>query len=231
VTWAWSTFDHLDTSYQPFGFPDWTHCNAVIYSASDGDLVLSSRSLSWVMKIDYQNGAGTGNILWKLGPNGDFTLQNGGPGGWFYNQHFPVFLSSNTSGDFELGVWDNGNSRPDPTTGVPCGDGGAAGGVGPCYSRGLIFDIDEEAMTAQITWQDNVAPLFATCCGNINVLGNNDVEMDMGATVGLLPSGLGGEVREVTQESTPATVWQMEVTSQFAYRAFRIPSLYPGVRW
>jgi len=90
--WTWSTFDHLDVNYHPFGFPDWTHSNAVVYSPSDGNLILSSRSLSWVMKIDYNNGMGTGNVLWKLGPNGDFKLQNGGPSDWFYNQHYPVFL-------------------------------------------------------------------------------------------------------------------------------------------
>lgn len=228
VRWAWSTFDHLDINYRPFGFPDWTHCNAIIYSSTDGNLVLSSRSLSWVMKIDYRFGVGAGDILWKLGPNGDITLENGGPGGWFYNQHFPVFLSPNTVGTFKLGVWDNGNSRPDLITGIPCGDGGDPGGVGPCYSRGLIFEINEPAKTAQIVWQDDVSPEFATCCGDINVLSNGDVEMGMGAT-GIFPAT--SQTREVTQEPTPVTVWQMNLTGQFAYRSFRIPSLYPGITW
>ena len=36
---------------------------------------------------------------------------------------------------------------------------------------------------------------------------------------------------EVTQTSPPQTVWQMQITGQYAYRGMRIPSLYPGVQW
>ncbi len=32
------------------------------------------RNQSWILKIDYANGTGTGNVLWKLGQDGDFTL-------------------------------------------------------------------------------------------------------------------------------------------------------------
>jgi len=38
-------------------------------------------------------------------------------------------------------------------------------------------------------------------------------------------------ITEVTKVIPPQTVWQMAITSQFAYRGFRIPSLYPGVQW
>lgn len=222
--WTWSTFDHLDVNDHPFGPLDWTHSNAIVYSATDHDLVLSSRSLSWVMKIDYSDGTGTGNILWKLGPNGDFTLQNGGPSDWFYNQHYPVFLSSLTAGSYNLGVWDNGDSRPDPVTGLPCGTTGA----GPCYSRGLIMTIDEPARTVAIDWQDNLSPLYALCCGNINVLPNGDVDLGTGSS-SLVPPAT--EALEVTQQPAPAVVWQMNITGQFSYRMLRIPSLYPGVTW
>ncbi len=34
VAWAWSSFDHLDVSRSPyFGLPDWTHSNALVYTA------------------------------------------------------------------------------------------------------------------------------------------------------------------------------------------------------
>jgi hypothetical protein len=222
VTWAWSTFDHFDIDYHPYGFPDWTHSNAVIYSGTDGNLLLSSRNVSWITKIDYRNGQGTGDVLWRLGPNGDFDLvgsliaPNPGPSDWFYNQHFPVFLSTVTAGFFRLGVWDNGNTRPDPNTGLPCGTAGAAA----CYSRGVMFQINEAARTALITFDDKL-PLFAACCGNIGVLGKGDVE---------LGAGLAGQVLEVTPSGLQ-TVWQLNFENQFAYRAFRIPSLYPGVHW
>ena len=228
VTWTWSTFDHFDINYHPYQFPDWTHSNALIYSATDGNLLLSSRNVSWVTKIDYRNGQGTGNVLWRLGPNGDFNLMgslivaNPGPSDWFYNQHFPVFLSPLNAGLFTLGVWDNGNTRPDLNTGLPCGTSGAA----PCYSRGITLQINEAAKTARITFDDKL-PLFALCCGNIGILGNNDFEFGAGAES---VNPFTGQVLEVTASGSQ-TVWQLSIDNQFSYRAFRIPSLYPGVQW
>ncbi len=73
VVWIWRALDHLDVNRHPYQFPDWTHCNAVVLTA-DGNLLLSVRHQSWVLKIDYANGAGAGDILWRLGPQGDFTL-------------------------------------------------------------------------------------------------------------------------------------------------------------
>ena len=55
--WMWSEFDHLDINRAPAGYPDWTHSNAVLYSATDGNLVVSSRHQNWLIKIDYRNGA------------------------------------------------------------------------------------------------------------------------------------------------------------------------------
>ncbi len=43
--------------------------------------------------------------------------------------------------------------------------------------------------------------------------------------------GPGSYVYEVTQEANPQTVWSMTVTNTNFYRAFRIPSFYPGVQW
>jgi len=41
-------------------------------------------------------------------------------------------------------------------------------------------------------------------------------------------------IQEVTMDSNPQLVWQMDVTGdygQLVYRGFRLPSLYPGVEW
>ena len=73
--WVWSEFDHLDVNRHPMSFPDWTHTNAVLYSPSDGNIIISIRHQFWLIKIDYNNGQGSGDIVWKLGWQGDFTLK------------------------------------------------------------------------------------------------------------------------------------------------------------
>jgi arylsulfate sulfotransferase len=221
--WAWSTFDHLDISRRPLSFPDWTHANAIIDSPEDGNLILSMRNQNWVIKINYRDGAGDGSILWRLGPGGDFTIPGGSPADFNYAQHYPLLLTSKSSGVFPLMMFDNGNNRIMDSSGTVCGSPGAA----PCYSRPVLFELDETSKTAQILWQDKL-PVFSVCCGSIGTLGNGNAEFDI-ALGAVSPSG--SRIQEVTQETVPRLVWQMDVVGQLAYRAFRIPSLYPGVQW
>jgi arylsulfate sulfotransferase len=218
--WTWSTFDHLDVNRHPMSFPDWTHSNAVIYSRDDGDLILSSRHQHWVMKIDYRDGNGDGQILWRLGPGGDFTLTNGGPSDWNYGQHFPFLTTSKSSGTFPLALYDNGNFRPVNANGDPCGPTTA-----PCYSRPVIFQLDEVAKTATIIWQHKL-PVFSMCCGDIQLLPNGNMEFD--SALALTP--LVSSIQEVTLTDNAQLIWEMD-TGQIAYRGLRIPSLYPGVDW
>ncbi|MGA7907259.1 MAG: aryl-sulfate sulfotransferase [Candidatus Sulfotelmatobacter sp.] len=161
--WVWSSFDHLDVNRHPYLFPDWTHTNTIVYSPDDGNILLSVRNQDWIIKIDYANGRGTGKILWKLGYHGDFTLLNSSsPADWFYAQHFANFLSPNTTGDFRLALFDNGNNRlldSRGTTCVPTDDPAhyfrpAMFGAGPplCSSRSAILDVNETARTAELLW-------------------------------------------------------------------------------
>ncbi len=223
--WVWSEFDHLDVNRHPMSFPDWTHTNAVLYSPSDGNLVISIRHQHWLVKIDYNNGQGAGDIVWKLGWQGDFTLQGGtDPVDWFYAQHGPSFVGPNTSGVYQLTLFDNGDNRPNESNGgAPCGMAPGA----PCYSRVPVFEINEQALTANIQWQDTLN-LFSYFGGNAEVLGNGNSEFDECAATGGNPSGA---VFEVTQDATPQIVWQLRVIGQYAYRMMRIPSLYRGVQW
>jgi arylsulfate sulfotransferase len=221
--WLWSTFDHLDLNRHPESFPDWTHCNAIVYSPSDHDLILSSRHQSWIMKIDYNDGQGTGNILWKLGYQGDFTLQNGtDPVDWFNSQHDANVMSSNSSGVFQMTMFDNGNQRVLDSSGTLCGS------TTPCDSRVPILQLDENAKTATIEWVDKLAPIFSFFGGNSRLLANGNLEFDECAATS---SPIGAAIYEVTKASPPQIVWQMQISGQYAYRAFRIPSLYPGVQW
>jgi len=222
--WVWSTFDHLDLNRHPMMFPDWTHSNAIVYSPSDHDLILSIRHQAWIIKIDYNDGQGTGNILWKLGYQGDFTLDNGtDPVDWFNAQHDANVISSNSSGVFQMTMFDNGNQRVLDSNGTLCGSS-----TTPCDSRIPILQLDESAKTATIEWVDKLAPLFSNFGGNSRLLPNGNMEFDECAVTTNPPSAA---VYEVTKTTPPQTVWQMQIAGQYAYRAFRIPSLYPGVQW
>lgn len=222
--WVWNEFDHLDVNRHPMGFPDWTHTNAVVYSPSDHNILVSMRHQNWVVKVDYRDGAGGGGILWHLGEGGDFTLQNGvDPTDWQYAQHYPSFFSANTSGVFSLGVMDNGNDRIFPT-GVVCGTAGNP----PCqYTTIPVFRIDENAKTATLT-SHQILPtsLYSFFGGNTELLANGDTEYDL-AGVNTTDS----DVFEVTPGSTPQTVWHLHSSGANAYRGYRLPSLYPGVQW
>ena len=222
-TWTWSVFDHLDINRHPFGLPDWTHANAVIYSPDDGNLILSLRNQSWVMKIDYEDGQGSGRILWRLGAGGDFTMTNGGLQDWNYGQHYPSLISPNSAGQFELGMFDNGNNRPTDAAGDPCN----TTTVPYCYSRPVVFQLDEQAKTATIEWQ-NKLPVYSYCCGSLDLLPNGNMEFDIAATVD--PPQF-STVQEITYPGDPQLAWQMIIQGQLAYRATRLPSLYPGVQW
>jgi arylsulfate sulfotransferase len=223
LAWVWDTFNHLDINRRPLGFPDWTHSNAIIYSPDDGNLILSMRDQNWVVKIDYRDGRGDGNILWRLGPGGDFVIPGGSPADFNYAQHYPVLIGPKKSGVFPLMMFDNGNSRVVDSIGTQCG---TPGGVA-CYSRPVIFQLDETGKTAQILWQYKL-PIFSLCCGSINVLGNGNAEYDIALVTVVPPSS---RVQEVTMDAVPRLVWQMDLKGQLAYRLFRIPSLYPGVEW
>ena len=221
--WVWNEFDHLDINRRPYLYPDWTHTNAIIYSADDGNLIISIRHQNWLVKVDYANGKGTGDILWHLGYQGDFSLQGGtDPTDWFYAQHGPSFVTTNTTGQFSLVLFDNGDDRVFPS-GVTCGTSGQP----PClYSTVPVLQIDESAKTATLAFHPT-AQVYSFFGGNAEVLKNDNVEYDECATT---PTG-NAAIFEVTQTSPPQTVWQMRIAGQYAYRGMRIPSLYPGVQW
>ena len=238
--WAWDEFNHLDTNRRPYSYPDWTHTNAVFYSKDDGNLLISIRHQNWLVKIDYNNATGAGDILWKLGAVlskdtgqnvADFALMNadGTPDttatDWFFAQHDPSFVSTNTTGKFSLTLFDNGDDRgvalsPDKT----CGPGQPVA----CFSTVPIFNIDETAKTATFVVHPTTED-YSFFGGNAEVLQNGNIEYDECNNGSI--EGNDGVIIEATQNSSPQTIWKMVITGQNAYRGMRMPSLYPGVQW
>ena len=222
LVWVWDTFDHLDVNRHPYSATDWTHSNGIDYSPDDGNLLLSVRSQSWVVKIDYKDGQGSGDILWRFGYEGDFTMGNGGSADWPYVAHYPIILSPNSTGTFQFGMFDNGQGRV-LNDGTICGTSGAPA----CYSRVPIFSIDEPTRTTQVLWQD-ILPVYSWILGSVQVLNNSDVTFDIGYYNG---SPEEAHVMEVTQEASPQVVWELDETGLWAYRAEHLSSLYPSVQW
>ncbi len=209
--WLWNEFDHLDINRRPYLYPDWTHTNAVLYSPDDGNLIVSMRHQNWLVKVDYANGTGTGDIIWHLGYQGDFTLIGGtDPTDWFYAQHGPSFTTTNTTGQFGLAVFDNGDDRVFPSS-VTCG----ATGEPPClYSTVPILTLDETAMTATFNFHVK-APTYSFFGGNNAVLKNGDVEFCESAEP---TNALAADIYEITQAGSAQTVWHMQITGQYAYQ-------------
>jgi hypothetical protein len=126
VTFEWRALDHipLEETHEPLTTSpaDYVHINSLDYDA-DGDLLMSARHTSAVYKVDID----TGGIVWRFGgESSDFTFPGGAADAPSY-QHDARWLS-----DGRLSVFDNGNLHDPP------------------HSRGAVYEIDEQAMTARL---------------------------------------------------------------------------------
>ena len=161
--WSWSSFDHLDVNRHPMLFPDWTHTNTIAYSPDDGNIVLSMRNQSWIIKINYSKGQGNGAVVWRLGYQGDFTLLGStSPADWFFGQHYANVFYDKDSRGLRLAVFDNGNNRfPNFSRNIcPSAVGEVqypwmtffGRHVPDCYSRPAVFAVNEAERTVRILW-------------------------------------------------------------------------------
>lgn len=224
--WVWSSFDHLDINRRPLYFPDWTHSNFMLYSQDDHNVLLSMRHQNWVIKIDFNDGKGSGNVLWRLGQGGDFKLVGGtDPTDWFYAQHGLSWFTQNTTGVFRLGVMDNGNDRmyPGSTGQVVCKPYAATSSQ--CYSTVDVLEINESNRTATIVTH-YVPPDtdFSFFGGDTQQLENGDIHADFCAPL------TGSLVQELDPTGTNV-IWQATTPGANQFRVDRLPSLYPGVQW
>jgi len=222
--WVWNTFDHLDINRHPMNFPDWTHSNGLLYSPDDHNLLLSIRHQNWILKLNFQDGQGSGDIIWRLGEGGDFKLIGGiDPTDWFYAQHGFSFFSPNTTGLFRLGMMDNGNDRVFPTGQANCKP--LAPTTSNCYSTIPVLELDETNRTATVVTHYKPPPsYFAFFGGNAEQLPNGNIHANFGSTIN------GGIVQELSPDASQV-IWQGTTPSGDQFHTYRWPSLYPGVQW
>jgi hypothetical protein len=226
VTWAWDAFDHLDTSRMatlgekctyPAGLTcgpfylntvanDWLHGNA-LQLTPDGNILYSSRHQDWVIKIDYANGAGSGNILWRMGKDGDFQIQSSDPNPWFSHQHDPNFEINNTM----LLVFDDGNVRAaaDPNA----------------HSRGQVLQVDETNRVVSLILNADFG-VYSAALGTAEQLPDGHYHFDAGFL--LSTDGNGKPVynaQSLEVDLTGHIVFGVQLGT-LEYRTFRIPDLY-----
>jgi hypothetical protein len=216
VVWTWDAFDHLDVTRKatlgdvcaPGVCPplrlastanDWLHANSVAQTP-DGNLLLSCRSQDLVFKIDYQNGEGTGDVLWRLGKDGDFRFDSTDPYPWFSHQHDPEFDAGD---DVTLTLLDNGNTRRDQNP--------------QANSRGQVIRLDERARVATLVLNVDLGQ-FSFALGSAQKLPNGDFHFDNG-----FPPDV--KAQSVEFDSTGKLVYGL-VTSGPEYRTFRMRDLY-----
>ena len=118
---------------------------------------------------------------------------------------------------------DNGDDR----TLRPASLAVAPGNPGCLYSSIPVYQIDEKAMTATLTFHQIVPALqYNFFGGSVDLLANGNIEYDLCGLNNAV--GSGSYIYEVTPQSTPQTVWTMQITGTNAYRGVRMPSLVSG---
>jgi len=126
---TWSTADGMEYT-DSYDGPAWPHINPYHVNAidrdADGNLLVSMRNASQIVKID----VATGNVLWRLGgKRNEFTFI-GDPFGGFSRQHGIRRLSNGN-----IILFDNGNDHASPV------------------SRAVEYQLDERAKTARMVWE------------------------------------------------------------------------------
>jgi len=183
----WRSLDHvpMTESYAPVEAENWDffHINSVDLDG-DGNLLISSRSMQTVYKLDH-----SGKILWHLGgKSNDFATGSGAHFAW---QH-------------------DARRQPDGT--LTIFDNGATPAVEK-LSRGLILELDEQAMTANLLHQYTHPKILSGSQGSMQLLGNGNVFVGW------------GEVPHVSEfDYSGRMLFDAVLGEKYqSYRAFRLP--------
>ena len=206
----------------------WPHSGATLPSTAPGDIIWSSRHQDWVVKIDYKDGVGTGNILWRMGVGGDFTFINtyNDPWPWFSHQH-EVGMENNGAGP--LTVLDNGNTRRSPPTGAGSSTGGMPGlgtNCGPhdCNTRGMALTLDETTMQVTPVMSVDLGE-YSSAMGSAQLLADGNYFF-LAAVVNIAGVYTGYGIQIQPTPGTDSGPQVMNISGPPAYRAWQMPNLY-----
>ncbi|TFH01257.1 MAG: hypothetical protein E4H13_05415, partial [Calditrichales bacterium] len=198
---AWDHFDIRDLELESLttNYIRFPHMNALDID-EDGNILLSSRHLSEITKINRQNG----NIIWRLSgvpgsANNNFQFVND-PLNGFRNQH-----AIRANGNNRYLLFDNGNLHSPP------------------QSRAVEYELDTEQMTATLVWEfrNDISSNYSYYMGNAQRLPNGNTHINW-AVGDALPIA-----SEITPDGEKAfEMWFSE--GYHCYRSFRFP--WDGMR-
>ena len=162
VVFQWRSWDDMPITDTVFNLNlnplDYVHGNAFEYDY-DGHILVSSRSLHEITKIDRT----TGLIIWRMGLNAkrnEFTFMND-PRGYYFMHDIRRLPNGNVT------LYDNGNGSTAP------------------YSRAVEYRLDEVAKTATQVWEyRHVADVFSPVIGNVQRRANGSTLIDWGLLPG-----------------------------------------------
>ncbi len=193
---AWDHFDIRDLEIEDLtsGYIRFPHMNAIDID-DDGHILLSSRHLSEITKINRQ----TGDIIWRMtgtpgSPDNDLQFVDD-PLNGFRNQH-----SIRSLGNGHYTLFDNGNLHTPP------------------LSRAVEYAIDTVQMTATLVWEyRNQQPQFNSYyMGNVQRLANGNTFINW-AVGDVLPIA-----QEIRPDGMKAFEMSF-VKGYHCYRSFRFP--------
>lgn len=159
VVFQWRSWDYiniLDAVNVNFtgSVVDYIHGNAIEHD-NDGNIMISSRHLNEITKINRSNGA----IIWRLGGvNNQFTFVNDTIP-FHYQHHIRRIENGNIT------LYDNGNFRT------------------PLESRALEFNLDEVNKVATLVWSyKNTPVIYGGFLGSVQRLRNGNTLIGWGGT-------------------------------------------------
>jgi hypothetical protein len=228
VSWVWNSFDHMDVTRKSLGDEKcklgpgsdgcasvflaatangWLHSNALNYIPASGDFLISIPEQDWVVKIDYQDGKGTGKVLWRLGLEGDFKAKSDDPYPWFSYQHDVGF---DPPGSNRLIVFDDGERRKKKFP--------------KSNNRGQVWELDEQTMTATLVVNADLG-VYSPAIGSAQSLSGGGFSFESGMIN--LPA-VSSRATEVGADGK--IVYAQQSDAAVTYRSFRVPDLYTPPR-
>lgn len=219
---------------------DWTHGNGLFYEAATDSLILSVRKMSAVVKIDLA----ANELVWILGNHEgwgpewqDLLLEPIGEVEWPWGQHAPEITPSGTLLVYDNGAFGRAYPTDEPRTGPL-----------DSYTRAVEYEIDAENMTVREVWSygdQETNRFFSAFVSEADTLPNTGNVLLTNGGQPVLPEDVTFEdaynpdvniriflsLLEVTHTMPPEKIWEISIDTPDggwgAYRAERLPSLYP----